>query len=188
MFALQIPVWEKVLRTVIVYAAIVVLLRLAGKRGLAQLNTLDFVVLFLLSNVVQNAIIGNDNSVIGGLIGAVTLVVVDSALDRLIVVSPGAARLFEGTPTTVIENGQVLRSALRRLGIRPAELDQAVRLQNGDDLAQVEDGRLAPGGHLVLTLKQQEQGATKADVHDLRDQLVTVQAMLARLVDPPPRP
>lgn len=62
MFALQIPIVEKILRTVLVYATILILFRLAGKRDLGTLNTLDFVVLFLLSNVVQNAIIGNDTS------------------------------------------------------------------------------------------------------------------------------
>jgi uncharacterized membrane protein YcaP (DUF421 family) len=67
MFAEQIPLTEKILRTVIVYAVIALLFRLTGKRGLASLNTFDFVVIFLLSNVVQNAIIGNDTSLTGGL-------------------------------------------------------------------------------------------------------------------------
>ena len=69
MFIEQIPVAEKILRTVIVYALIAVLFRFTGKRGLASMNTFDFVVIFLLSNVVQNALIGNDSSLIGGLVG-----------------------------------------------------------------------------------------------------------------------
>jgi uncharacterized membrane protein YcaP (DUF421 family) len=76
MFAVQIPIVEKILRTVLVYATILILFRLAGKRDLATLNIFDFVVLFLLSNVVQNAIIGNDTSLLGGIIGAATLVTV----------------------------------------------------------------------------------------------------------------
>src|SRR6202451_2533245 len=95
MFAEQIPLAEKILRTVIVYAAIAVLFRLTGKRGLASLNTFDFVVIFLLSNVVQNAIIGNDTSLTGGVIGAATLVAVNSCLNRLIAVSASAARLLD---------------------------------------------------------------------------------------------
>lgn len=79
MFVEQIPLAEKVLRTVIVYAFIALLFRVTGKRGLASLNTFDIIVLFLLSNVVQNAVIGNDTSLIGGLIGAVTLVAVNRA-------------------------------------------------------------------------------------------------------------
>ena len=84
MFVEQIPLTEKVLRTVLVYALIALLFRVAGKRGMANLNTFDFVVIFLLSNVVQNAVIGNDTSLTGGIIGAVTLVAVNSAVNRLI--------------------------------------------------------------------------------------------------------
>ena len=82
MFSVQVPTLEKVLRTVLVYLLIAVLLRLSGKRGLAGMNTLDIVVIVLLSNVVQNAIIGNDNSVTGGAVGAVTLVAVNALLNR----------------------------------------------------------------------------------------------------------
>jgi uncharacterized membrane protein YcaP (DUF421 family) len=85
---MQIPILEKILRTVLVYVLIVVLFRLTGKRGLAGLNTFDFVVIFLLSNVVQNAIIGSDNSLLGGAVGAVTLVVVNTAVNRLIASVP----------------------------------------------------------------------------------------------------
>src|ERR1022692_3677244 len=144
------PLAEKVLRTVIVYALIAVLFRLSGKRGLANMNTFDFVVIFLLSNAVQNAIIGNDSSLIGGVIGAVTLVAVSTAVSRLIAASAVAARIFDG---------QVIGQAMRRLGLRRSEIDHAVRLQNGDDVAQIQIGELEPGGQLVLTLKASEQGA-----------------------------
>ena len=77
-FTFDIPIWEKVLRTIVVYAAIVILLRVMGKRNLAQVNTFDLVVIFLLSNVVQNAIIGPDNSLGGGLVGAAVLIVVNN--------------------------------------------------------------------------------------------------------------
>ena len=168
---IQIPVLEKILRTVIVYAAIVVIFRVAGKRGLAGLNTFDFVVIFLLSNVVQNAIIGNDNSVLGGIVGAVTLVVVNAGLNRLVVWSPLVRRILEGGPTTVIEDGRVDERALRRLALRRSELDYAVRLQNGDTTDEVKKARLEPGGHLVLTLKPEEQQATKGDIYRLQQQL-----------------
>jgi uncharacterized membrane protein YcaP (DUF421 family) len=107
MFIVQVPVLEKIVRTVLVYATIVLLFRLTGRRGLAQLNTLDFTVLFLLSNVVQNAVIGNDNSVTGGAIGAVTLVATDAALNRWIARSSWAARVLEGNPTTLISDGKL---------------------------------------------------------------------------------
>ena len=72
LFVMQIPILEKIIRTVAVYAVILVLFRLTGKRGLAQLTSFDMVVVFLLSNVVQNAVIGSDNSLLGGAVGAVT--------------------------------------------------------------------------------------------------------------------
>ena len=96
MFVVQIPVLEKILRTVLVYATILILFRLTGKRDLATFNMFDFVVMFLLSNVVQNAIIGSDSSLSGGMIGAVTLVAVNAVLNRLITASDRAARILEG--------------------------------------------------------------------------------------------
>ena len=178
MFVEQIPATEKILRTVIIYALLVVLFRLTGKRGLASLSTLDFVVIFLLSNVVQNAVIGNDNSVTGGIIGAVTLVTVNAVIDRLIVVSPVAERIVEGRPTIVIRDGHVRQRALMRLGLSRSEIDHAVRLQNGDDVKQVQTGNLEPGGQLVLTLKHAEQGATKADIAELADRLGRIERLL----------
>ena len=179
MFAEQIPLAEKILRTILVYALVAVLFRLTGKRGLASLNTFDFIVLFLLSNVLQNAVIGNDDSLTGGIIGAVTLVAVNAGVNRLITVSPRAARIFEGQATTVVTDGQVAAGALRRLAIRPADLDHAVRLQNGDDVTEIGSGRLEPGGQLVLTLKPGEQSATKDDVAELAARLRRIEDLLA---------
>ena len=178
MFAEQIPVAEKILRTVIVYALIAVLFRLTGKRGLASMNTFDIVVIFLLSNVVQNAVIGNDTSLTGGIIGAVTLVTVNTLVNRLIAVSATAARIFDGKPTTVISDGHVVEGALRHLGLRRSEVDHAVRLQNGDDVSEVGLGLLEPGGQLVLTLKPTEQGATKADIAELTTRLGQIEQLL----------
>lgn len=181
MFAEQLPAAEKVIRTVAVYALLVVLFRFTGKRGLASMSTFDVIVVFLLSNVVQNAIIGDDNSLIGGVIGAVTLVAVNAAVNRLILLSGRAQRLLEGTPTDVIVDGRIVEESLRRLGLRRSELEQAVRLQNGDDIAQVDHGSLEPGGQLVLSLQAAEQGATKRDVDALRAQLDRIEAQLRGL-------
>jgi uncharacterized membrane protein YcaP (DUF421 family) len=178
MFVEQIPLAEKVLRTVLVYALIALLFRVAGKRGLANLNTFDFVVIFLLSNVVQNAVIGNDTSLTGGVVGAVTLVAVNAVVTRAVASNARAARLFDGHATTVIREGHVIDRALRHLGLRRSELDHAVRLQNGDDVAQVERGSLEPGGQLVLTLKHSEQGATKADIADVAARLGRIEELL----------
>ena len=178
LFVEQIPATEKIIRTVLVYALIAILLRIAGKRGLAGLNTLDIVVMTLLSNIVQNAIIGNDLSVTGGAIGAVTLVAMNSLVNRATVVSERFARIFDGTDTTVIRDGRVVEPALRRLGISRRTLDQAVRMQNGEDIAQVESGVLEPRGQLLLTLRASEQSATKADFDQLTAQLARIEAMI----------
>jgi uncharacterized membrane protein YcaP (DUF421 family) len=178
MFVEQIPLAEKILRTVLVYALIALLFRVAGKRGLANLNTFDFVVIFLLSNVVQNAVIGNDTSLTGGAVGAVTLVAVNALVNRVIASNGTAARVFDGNPTTVISGGHVVNRALRHLGLRRSELDHAVRLQNGDDVAEVQHGSLEPGGQLVLTLKHSEQGATKADIAEVTARLSRIETLL----------
>jgi uncharacterized membrane protein YcaP (DUF421 family) len=178
MFVEQIPLAEKVIRTIGLYALLMVLFRLTGKRGLAAMNTFDFIVIFFLSNVVQIAVIGSDNSLLGGMVGAVTLVAVNAGVNRLTAINPRAERLFEGRATMVIDGGCVIDSQLRRLGLGRSELEHAVRLQNGNAIGQIDYGRLEPGGQLVLTLKHTEQAATKADVAELIDRRSRVEDIL----------
>ena len=179
LFADQIPLLEKVFRTIAVYALILVIFRIIGKRSISALNTMDFVVMFLLSNVVQNAIIGNDDSFIGGAIGAITLIAVNSLVDRLAYRYPAVRRLIEGRPVDVISDGKAELASLHKLGMRQEELDQAIRLQNGDDITEVATGTLQPGGQLVLTLKPADQDADQADISALRAQLDRIEALLA---------
>ena len=178
LFVMQISIVEKILRTVLVYAVIVVLFRLTGKRGLAGLNTFDFVVIFLLSNVVQNAVIGNDDSLLGGVVGAVTLVTVNTAINRLIAVSPIAARVLEGKSTAVIFDGHIDGRATRRLGLRRTELEHAVRLQNGNNTDDVQLGLLEPSGHLVLSLTHDAQPATRGDLASVLARLDSIERQL----------
>jgi uncharacterized membrane protein YcaP (DUF421 family) len=179
MFVEHISVGEKLLRTVLVYAVVAILIRATGKRSLAGLNTLDVAVVFLLSNIVQNAIIGDDLSITGAALGAVTLVVVNSLLNRLALTSEVFSRIFDGTETCVIRDGKPVPGAMRRLGLREVELEHVVRMQNGDELAQVASGVLEPSGQLLVTLRPEEQGATKGDVQQLAAQLARIEAALA---------
>lgn len=181
MLSVQIPIVEKVLRTVTVYALIVMLFRVGGKRGLANLNTFDFVVIFLLSNVVQNAIIGSDNSLLGGVIGAVTLVAINALLNRWLATDERAVRLLEGTPTTIIDDGRLLTGALKRLALRPGEVKHAVRLQNGDAISDVALGRLEPDGQFVIILKPSEQNATRGNIAELETRLAAIEDLLSTL-------
>lgn len=164
LFALPVSPLDKVVRTVLVYLAIAVLLRIAGKRLLAQMNNLDLVVVLLLSNVVQNAIIGPDNSITGGVIGAVVLVLVNAGADRLMQRSRVIQWLVEGRPTTVIVDGRVDEAALRRLGTSPHELAAALHHQGADTVDEVENARVEPGGLLQVTLRPEERAVSKSEL------------------------
>src|SRR5207253_7574147 len=107
MFHLGVPVAEKMVRPVVIYFFLIVGLRLAGKRELAQLNPFDLVVLLTLSNTVQNAIIGEDNSVTGGLIGATTLLVVNYAVIRFLYGHEKLERLIEGEPDVLLADAML---------------------------------------------------------------------------------
>lgn len=151
---------EKTIRTVAVYAAIAVLLRVAGKRDLAQLNTFDLVVMLLLSNVVQNAIIGNDNSLLGGLLGAVILLAVNFLLVRFAFMSPTFGKAIQGGGTVLFDDGGLEEQALRKLAITREELVAALRRQ-GLELDDVEKVVLEPEGTFNATPKPKP---TLADV------------------------
>ncbi len=141
-----VPVVEKVVRPIVVYLFLLVGLRLAGKRELAQLNPFDLVVLLTLSNTVQNAIIGNDNSLVGGIIGAATLLGVNYLVVRWAYNHPRIERLVEGTPTVLIEKGTIDRSALARELVSLGELASAARRQGYLTLEDVEGATLEPSG------------------------------------------
>jgi uncharacterized membrane protein YcaP (DUF421 family) len=162
---------EKIVRTIVVYLALALLLRLAGKRDLAQLNSFDLVVVMLLSNVVQNAIIGPDNSVTGGLIGAVTLVAFNALVVRASLISDGLHMLIEGTPTVLARLGHWNRPALLREGLRQADVDAALRRQNANDVSDTSEVRLEPGGAVVATLLPGRQSATQDDIARLESKL-----------------
>jgi uncharacterized membrane protein YcaP (DUF421 family) len=160
-----------------VYAVIRILFRLTGKRDLVTLNMFDFVVLLLLSNVVVNAIIGRGNTLLGGIIGATALVAVNAALNRWLAVSERAARVFEGKPATAIEKCHHPLGAARRLSLRPVDAEHAIRVQNGDDVTAVATGVMEPNGQLVLTLKGEEQSASKGCIAGLSAQLKAMQPL-----------
>jgi len=156
MFHLGVPVVEKMLRAVIVYFALVALVRIAGKRELAQLNPFDLVVLLTLSNTVQNAIIGDDNTVIGGLVGATTLIGINYLVVRFLYGHERLERLVEGDPDVLIENGKVLHDRLRKELIMLPELEVAAHKQGFASLAEVDRAVLEPGGTISFFAKKPE--------------------------------
>lgn len=149
-----IPWFEKLIRPIIVYAAIVVLIHLAGKRELAQINSFDLVVLLLISNVVQNAMIGDDNSVLGALLGAVALIGVNHLVVRFLFRRAKLDRLLEGEPTPLVRDGVILRENLERELITTDELLAALRRQGVDDPRDVALAMLETSGTISVIAKR----------------------------------
>jgi uncharacterized membrane protein YcaP (DUF421 family) len=182
MFVLGISYGEKTLRTLFIYATIVILLRLAGKRDLAQLNTLDLTVILLLSNVVQNAIIGNDNSVLGGAYGAAVLIGANALFvrfqARLSDRAPRLERILEGTPSVLIRDGKLQIHTLRRLALRPADVIAASRRQGAEHVHDIREMVIAPGGGMLVELKPGHEGADRDDVQHIRADLARIQERL----------
>src|SRR5438045_655179 len=164
MFVLGLPILEKILRPILVYLFLIVGLRLSGKRELAQLNPFDLVVLLSLSNTVQNAIIGDDNTFIGGVIGAVTLLVTNYLVVRFLFRHRRLDQLIEGRPSFLMKEGHVNRRELARELMTQSELEVVVRRQGFDGLHEVDEVMLEPGGGFVITPKRprdHEQVMTK---------------------------
>ena len=144
MFVPALSVAEKILRTVVVFVFLVVALRLAGKREIAQLNPFDFVVLLVLSNTLQNAVIGSDNSITGGLVGAATLLAVNIAVNRWLARHPRLESALVGTKRVLIAGGQVDTAALRRESLTLHEVELAAHKQGIPSLDAVEAAEIDP--------------------------------------------
>ena len=147
---LHVGLGEKVLRPVLVYVFLVLAFRVFGKRELSQSNTLDLAVLLLVANAVQNGIIGNDVSVTGAVVGATVLFALNRLFAELTFRSPRLARLLEGTPTVLIEDGRVQRRALRGEQISLPELRAIARRQGFGDLAEVDSALLETNGVVTM--------------------------------------
>ena len=154
MFVLGIPLLEKILRPVVIYAFLVISLRLSGKRELVQLNPFDLVVLLTLSNTVQNAIIGDDNTVLGGIIGATSLLVTNFLVVRFLYGHRKLDQLVEGRADVLIENGKVRPQRLKTELITMAQLEAAARKQGFGSLSEVDQCVLEPGGTLTFLAKK----------------------------------
>jgi uncharacterized membrane protein YcaP (DUF421 family) len=146
MFHLGLPIIEKMLRPIIVYAFLIIGLRLAGKRELAQLNPFDLIVLLTLSNTVQNSIIGDDNSVTGGILGASTLLAVNYFVVRFLYNHERWEHIIEGNCDVLIENGKIQHENLKRELLTVNELETAAHRQGFASLADVDRAVLEVGG------------------------------------------
>ena len=179
MFVITLPILEKILRPVIVYFFLVVMLRLSGKRELVQLNPFDLVVLLTLSNTVQNAIIGDDNSVSGGLLGATSLLAVNYLTVRFLYKHKNLDQLVEGKADILIENGKLRPEHLKKELISTAQLEAAARKQGFGSLSEVDQCILEPGGTLSFIGKKPDADVLRhKELLDRIDKLKDEMALL----------
>ena len=179
MFVLGLPVAEKILRPIVVYVFLIVGLRLAGKRELAQLNPFDLVVLLTLSNTVQNAIIGDDNSITGGLIGAATLLLVNHIVIRYLYTHEKLDQLIEGNADVLIQDGVILMDRLKKELITHTELEAAAHKQGFASLDLIDRAILDPGGTISFASKQPSPDDTRHK--ELLARLDTMAAQISAL-------
>jgi uncharacterized membrane protein YcaP (DUF421 family) len=172
MFVLQLPILEKILRPIVVYLFLLIGLRLAGKRELAQLNPFDLVVLLTLSNTVQNAIIGDDNTVTGGMLGAATLLLVNYLVVRFLHRHRNLERVVEGDRDCLVRHGRILHDHLNREMMTRAELTAAAHRQGIASLAEVDHAVLEPTGTITFTtVKPSADDVRQHEVLDAIDHL-----------------
>lgn len=166
-FLFRNPLFDIVARTVVIYLMLLVGLRLTGKRQVGQLTPFDLLLLLLLANSVQNAMVGPDTSVYGGLIAAATLFVANAVVARVTRGSKAWTQLVEGTPTILIRHGEILGPNLAREGITDADLLRALREHGIDDVSQVRSAVLEIDG-TVSVLREDEVPATPRPHHRIR--------------------
>ncbi|HSY34326.1 MAG TPA: YetF domain-containing protein [Acidobacteriaceae bacterium] len=154
MFSMQLPLVEKILRPVIVYLFLVVFLRIFGKRELAQLNPFDLVVLLSLSNTVQNAMIGDDNSITGGLVGAFSLLTINWVVAWVLYRAPKATELLAGKSATLIRNGVVDEAELKNQSLTHEDLVSVLNKNGFNDPGDVQTCVLEPNGTFFVEGKK----------------------------------
>lgn len=178
-FVPGVSVLEKVFRSVVVYGFLIILLRIAGKRTLGQITSFDLVVLLLLSNTVQNAIIGNDNSLVGGLLGATVLIIVNYLVVRALYLHKSADRAIEGSSSILMRHGKFIEDNMKRQLITHSELMAAARKQGISRVSDVRVARLETGG--AVTFEMESPTEQEKHVDELVARLERIETMLSRL-------
>lgn len=150
MLNLTVPWWELVLRGLVVYAFLIVLLRLTGKRQIGQLSPFDLVLLLILSNAVQNSMNAGDNSLIGGLISAATLVVVNYLMGLITFKSKKLEEIIEGRPQVLIYRGKLFEDVMNEAKLTRHELDSTLRQSGYFELSEVKLAILENNGSVTV--------------------------------------
>ncbi len=168
MLSLALPAWQIVIRTAAVYLAVYVGLRLMGKRELGQMTVFDLVVILLIANAVQNAMVGPDTSVAGGIIAAFVLLAINWAVARWRQRSPFWGRILEGTPTVLIQDGEFIWPHLRREGIERTELEMAMREHGVESIRDVKLAVLEVDGSISIVPGDSRVVRTRKHIRQFR--------------------
>ncbi len=150
-----------VLRSAVVFIVVLAGLRLLGKRHVAQLSIVDLVLILLISNAVQNAMVGSDVSLIGGIVAAVTLMVMSYLITLILYRVRGAEKFFEGTPTLLIHNGRMIREHLEKEKITEEELERVIREHGIEGVTDVKAAVMEPDG--TVSVIQKVPGETRIE-------------------------
>lgn len=151
LFDLSMPWWEFVLRAVVVYVTVLTMVRVSGKRAMGQLTPFDMLLIVLLGNAVQNALLGEDTSLGGGLLLAATLIALNFAVGLLTSRSERLERLIEGEPIVLARDGHVFREVLRRELVSRADFEAAMRQQGCPGIDNVRLALLETNGHITIS-------------------------------------
>lgn len=156
MFAMSVPWWEFVVRGIVVYAFLLIFLRLTGRRQYAQYDLFDMILLLILSNAVQNSMNAGDNSLIGGLISAATLIACHTILAQLSYHSRWASRLVDGLPKRLIANGNVNHDVMQSELITSDDLKAALRAAGCLHTYEVEVATIETNGQITIVMRNRD--------------------------------
>ena len=155
MFEMSMPWWEFVLRAVIVYVVLLGMIRLSGKRTMGQFTAFDMLLIVLLGNAVQNALLGSDTSMSGGLLLAATLIVLNWLVGFITARSRTAERVLEGAPVVLARNGHLYRDVLRRELVSRDDFAKSMREQGCSDVDRIHLALLETNGHITILLREE---------------------------------
>jgi uncharacterized membrane protein YcaP (DUF421 family) len=162
------PAWQIVVRSLLVYTGVLIGLRLMGKRELGQMTVFDLVVILLIANAVQNAMVGPDLSIQGGLLAAGVLLVTNRVVAALRIHSGIWGRLIEGTPTVLVQDGQFLEAALRKEGLERRQVEMAMREHGIDSIGQTKLAVLETDGSISIVPEDARMIRTRKHVRQIR--------------------
>jgi uncharacterized membrane protein YcaP (DUF421 family) len=168
MFEMATPAWDIVLRSLLIYVAVFLGLRLMGKRERGQMTVFDLVVILLIANAVQNAMVGRDSSVQGGILAAFVLLIANRGVGLLGLRGPRWGRLLEGTPTVLVEDGEFIDSHLHKEGLDRDEVEMAIREHGLDSVSAVKLAVLETDGSISIVPLTSHVVRTHRNVRQLK--------------------